>query len=152
MRVAWDLNAYFRDWFDTKELRSILHRCNAIISGSQALSFFNRERYPDSDLDFFVRLGGVQELTDWLERQGYVECMVEAVDTYDVVTDRVTEIATKCVGNHSSPDHTLLGVVNFLKVRDPGRVEYRVQVVIVDTEPIEHVLFDFHSSESISIT
>ena len=151
---TWSLSPFFDNWFNTKELQQILHKCNAIISGSQALQFFSRERYPDCDTDFFVRLGGAKELISWLLCQGYIES--EQNTDYDDgnIFDDVMELSAKCIEDRSSCHHAVLGVYNFFRNKqaaDGGTAKiYQVQVVVVDTDPIEHVLFDFHSSKFLS--
>jgi len=140
----WSLRRHFKDWF-RDDLQEILHKCGAVISGSQAIQFFDRERYPDSDVDFFVRLGGADELVKWLVRQGY--SVTDCSEQYGGnVEYEIQELSAKCTGNLTSFERSILGVVNLLK---PRVIDYKVQVVIVDVDPIEHVLYEFHSSKSI---
>jgi len=148
MSYQWNLKRHFKSWF-REDLKSILHRCNAIISGSQALQFFNRERYLDSDTDFFVRLGGVRELSDWLQQQGYV--IINSDKEYYSLCDRLVQLSLKCATNETTFERSILGVIYFVKAgeneRDRTVTHYRVQIVIVDADPIEHILYDFHSSK-----
>ena len=143
MSLEWNLRRHFMDWF-RDDLQEILHKCGAVISGSQAIQFFDRERYPESDVDFFVRLGGADELVKWIVCQGY--SITDFSKRYrGNLENKIQELSAKCTGNLTSFEHPILGVINLLK---PRVADKKVQVIIVDVDPIEHVLYGFHSSKS----
>jgi len=72
IRFEWDVRRCLRPWFvDVDGFRRKLERCNAVISGSQALQFFDRDHYPGSDMDLYVRSSSAEDLGRWLLRDGY---------------------------------------------------------------------------------
>ncbi|EEB88744.1 hypothetical protein MPER_13245 [Moniliophthora perniciosa FA553] len=70
-RVENILRVFFPDPDFIAKFRKIQHVTGALISGSQALSFFNREQYQDSDLDIFVKWDRLTPLHLLLTSTGY---------------------------------------------------------------------------------
>ncbi|PPQ87265.1 hypothetical protein CVT26_003247, partial [Gymnopilus dilepis] len=138
-----------RRWFsDVLEFRRVLRRSGAVISGSFALQYFDRSFYAESDMDMFVRIGGVGPLCEFIRSQGYAS--VGHSHDYDECVAEGGAHIIKAALNITSFEDPLLGVYTFQKfvVWASGRVDIlQVQVVVVDTEPIEHILFDFHSKD-----
>ncbi|PPQ74440.1 hypothetical protein CVT26_001421 [Gymnopilus dilepis] len=147
-QAKWDPAKRYRRWFsDVLEFRRVLRRSGAVISGSFALQYFDRSFYAESDMDLFVRIGGVGPLCEFIRSQGYAS--IGHHQDYDECVAEGGAHIIKAALNISSFEDPLLGVYTFQKfvVRASGRVDVlQVQVVVVDTEPIEHILFDFHST------
>ncbi|PPR00620.1 hypothetical protein CVT26_012204 [Gymnopilus dilepis] len=145
---TWDPAKCYRRWFaDVLEFRRILRKSNAVVSGSFALQFFDRTFYPESDMDIFTRVAGVSVVCDFLISEGY-QCDGHS-EKYEQHSYEKGNHFLKAVMNVSSYDDPLLGVYAFRKFvgSGHGRIDVlHVQVVVVDTDPIEHVLFDFHST------
>ena len=151
---AWEPTALYRRWFlQPTSFRRLLRKTNAIVSGSFALQFFDRSYYPESDMDIYLRCAGAMDVCRWLVGQGYR--YVKADHEYGQVPLKHQGHIQKAVKNSSSIDRPLLGVYNFKKLlgSSAGYIEILlVQVIVVDTDPIEHVLFGFHSSKKVSQT
>ena len=123
-----------------------MRRCNAIVSGSFALQFFERKRYIGSDMDIYLRCAGVREFCVWLKNEGYHN--VDGGTSY--VRTNFPEDTLGAVGPRNSKHGPLLGVHTFQRMVGSarGHIEVqRVQLIVVDTDPIEHILFSFHSSK-----
>ncbi|KDR81138.1 hypothetical protein GALMADRAFT_136184 [Galerina marginata CBS 339.88] len=149
---VWNPNRIYENWFakSSKQFRYQLHHTGAVVSGSVALQFFDRVHYPDSDMDVFVRVAGAEQICHWIHRQGY-RYGYELTDTYyaEGIDSELKGAHEKCVTNSSSFENAVLAVHNFTKLvawKDGSVNLMTVQVVVVDVDPIEHVLFDFHSS------
>ncbi|KDR72124.1 hypothetical protein GALMADRAFT_213556 [Galerina marginata CBS 339.88] len=149
---AWNPCKVYEDWFaqSARQFRYQLHHTGAIVSGSIALQFFDRVQYPNSDMDIFVRTGGAEYICQWILCEGY-RYGHDLSDTYygQVVDAELKGANQKCVTNSSSFENAVLAVHNFTKLvgRRDGSVHLMtVQVIVVDVDPVEHVLFDFHSS------
>ncbi|KAH7924257.1 hypothetical protein BV22DRAFT_1035321 [Leucogyrophana mollusca] len=72
-RRAFSINRHLSRFFaDPLGFRSLQARTGTLISGSNALQFFDRTFYPRSDLDIYVHPGHVREVMEWLaEMEGY---------------------------------------------------------------------------------
>lgn len=85
--TQWDvdrvLNRFVRD---PAGLRSQMGRCDALISGSAALQFFERVTWKESDLDIFVEAGaGAERLSDHLcQTEGYRATSKKIVTEEDI--------------------------------------------------------------------
>ncbi|PPQ74738.1 hypothetical protein CVT26_005070 [Gymnopilus dilepis] len=147
-QARWDPAKRYRSWFsDVLEFRRVLKRSGAVVSGSFALQYFDRTFYAESDMDLFVRIGGVGPLCDFVRSQGYGSVGYNL--DYDECAAEGGAHIIKAALNITSYEDPLLGVYTFKKfVAWPsGRVDMlQIQVVVVDTEPVEHILFDFHST------
>jgi len=149
--IAWDLNRRFKPWFsDIKGFRRALHEANGVVSGSQALQFFDRDYYPDSDMDIFVRAGGVETMSKWLTRHSYTYKDESLSQSNISLKERIFALSARAIESKSNTDRPMLGVFNFTKPKR-GKTEkrgvFKVQVIAVDIEPIKYILFEFHSSE-----
>lgn len=154
IRSTWDPNQFFSRWFSRPvAFRQMLGRCNAIVSGSGALQFFDRTYYEDSDLDIFMRPAGVLRLSEWLRDDGYgyisedeeyrffnqVVCVVDYSDERDHPTFLPKNM--KAVFTFSRPASSPSGVL----------FSRRVQLIIVDIDPVEFITLDFHTSKSLRL-
>jgi len=156
--IVWDMGQRFQNWFDDAgDFRRILYEANAVISGSQALQYFDRSYYPESDMDIFVRVGGAGIISHWLLDQSYAQNVDPPSYSYSILRSKITALVGRCVQDKSSSNRPLLGVMNFIKKKDGKLLTesddltsytayYRVQVVVVDIEPVNYILYEFHSS------
>ena len=73
-RRAYNVNKHLARFFsDPLSFRSLIAKTRMVISGSFALQFFDRTRYPGSDLDLYAhRDDGVHEIGKFLLAEGYV--------------------------------------------------------------------------------
>ncbi|KAI0061818.1 hypothetical protein BV25DRAFT_1805009 [Artomyces pyxidatus] len=72
-RRAFNINNHLARWFpDPLAFRALQARTTTLISGSNALQFFERTDYPDSDLDLFTPKKHVWDVVEWLVGVGYV--------------------------------------------------------------------------------
>lgn len=149
LQVRYSFHTFFEKWFlDTRGFRETLHRSGAVVSGSQALQFFDRVNYTGSDLDIFVRIGGLGILHGWLRQEGYHSFSPK--DENSSNTDQYMDIRAtqrKVVFSKSSHQRPLYGVFNFKTYPNFPRVDQVIQIIVVDTDPISHILFNFHSSK-----
>jgi hypothetical protein len=70
----WNVNRLLGRFVDKpREFRSQMAECDAVVSGSQALQFFERVHWKEADLDVFIRMGsGVDKFCEYLmETEGY---------------------------------------------------------------------------------
>ena len=69
---VWNFESRFSLWFsDPRIFQNMLYQCHGVVSGSQALQFFDRTYYPDSDMDIYVHHSQVAKLSSWVIREGY---------------------------------------------------------------------------------
>lgn len=149
--AIWDPDIFFSRWFARPEsFRRILGRCNAVVSGSQALQFFDRTEYLDSDLDIFMRGFSVDVLDDWLKEAGYN--MVGERDEYQIER-RMRRIAEddELGTERQSAIRAVFSYARYGYDGAFGGVRARVvQIIVVCIDPIEFIIFDFHSSTCLS--
>ena len=153
MGRVWDFHLFFEAWFPgkTEVFRDLLDHTGAVVSGLQALQFFERSKYPGSDLDIFVRAGGYFPFTTFLAGQGYSPFIPtpSKLNRYGGRSfETKSALATSCIKNMQADKRPMIAVYNYRRTSssnaDVGGV---VQVVIVEGDPIHHILYNFHSSE-----
>lgn len=148
-RIVWDPTTFFARWFSKPyAFRRLLGLCNAVVSGSQALQFFDRTEYTDSDLDIFLPPTGVMSMAEWLEDMGYGLPVEE--DGYRFL-DRVVDASSDCDKPSFLPNH-MRAVFTFSRPQSAPTgfpSVRRVQLIVVDIDPVEFISFDFHSSASV---
>ncbi|KAF6765292.1 hypothetical protein DFP72DRAFT_870617 [Ephemerocybe angulata] len=138
-RVAWNIDAYLTPWFDDPQIfRSLMAFTGAVISGSQALRFFDRLP-PDTcrDLDIFVRPAGAMSLTS---RPSDID------ETYPIITDILSLSSTKrfCRGGGAQG---IIAVFDFEKPQpEAGCPNLKVQIIVVAQHPVHHIVYNFHST------
>jgi len=152
---AWNIDKFLRPWFSNLHgFRQVLHSCGAIISGSQALQFFNRVRYPTSDMDIYVRMTGLLQLTRWLLGQGYRRDTSNGIAGLAYLTSAEGTVLGdrdffQTQRKKNKRQGNITGIYNYVnlleEVSHPGERRY-VQVIVLAVDPIEHILFDYHSS------
>ncbi|KAJ7178785.1 hypothetical protein C8R43DRAFT_942385 [Mycena crocata] len=146
---TWNPDVFFRYWFidHPSSFRNMLKHCGAIVSGSQMIQFFDRVTYFDSDMDIFLRLGGIHPMTRWLETQGY---------TFDAITPKYTSVSQsvqqalkkKMTLKPTLREDPINTVYNYKRFIASTTIIYaqKIQLITVDLNPIRHILFDFHST------
>ncbi|KAJ7157063.1 hypothetical protein C8R43DRAFT_832426, partial [Mycena crocata] len=147
--VAWDPDAFLHPWFidDPAAFRSILKQCGAVVSGSQMIQFFDRTTYHGSDMDIFLRIGGVLPMSGWLENQGYN--LISSHNGYPDVKRKVNRLLISKMNEHPCVQNdTVKAVHNYQRFIASLTVVYsqKIQLITVDMNPIHHVMFDFHST------
>ncbi|CCL99903.1 uncharacterized protein FIBRA_01928 [Fibroporia radiculosa] len=71
-RHAFNINRHLSRYFDDiSAFRSLQARTRSLISGLNALQFFDRTCYPESDLDLYVHLRWRREVGIWMMQSGY---------------------------------------------------------------------------------
>jgi len=155
-RIGWNIGSRLRPWFvDVDGFRAKLHRCNAIISGSQALQFFDRNSYPGSDMDIYVRSGSAEELGRWLLRDGYKYRSRSRLYSHSRFRRDAAKLAVRCIERGSGDfksmgsvdSKSMLSVFNFARKGSNNQL-FKIQVIVVDVDPVRFILHCFHSSGS----
>lgn len=157
---AWSFHKFFAKWVtDTEGLRSVLLLTDAVVSGSQALQFFDRSEYPNSDLDIFLRPDRLQTLVQWLLQAGYT--FPSDLNRGATVTPTGNIISTKTF-SASYPCSASFKVYNFTRntrtscyTHDSNVVHQtamQIQLIVTNQDPVEHILSHFHSSTSLSVS
>ncbi|KAJ7490408.1 hypothetical protein B0H11DRAFT_1912374 [Mycena galericulata] len=147
--LVWDIDKHFDSWFrQPKKFRPMLQVCGAVVSGSQILQFLDRTSYPDSDLDIFLRIGGVKKMGNWLTAQGYR--LASNTANYTTLGRQILRSSYQLMTlpTNSPPKTPIRGVYNyrrFIGSWNDLRIQ-KIQLVCVDMDPIHHILFDFHST------
>ncbi|KAJ7815296.1 hypothetical protein B0H13DRAFT_1924266 [Mycena leptocephala] len=133
-------DTYFQPWFrdGTEKLRNALRQSGAIVSGSQIIQFFDRTKYPGSDMDIFLRIGGVLNMTRWLTAQGYhLDAKTEG---YGCLTEPYCGRLPGyyCLTRAHRP---IRAVYNYHRMlRQQLLCTIKIQLVVVDINPVQHVL------------
>ena len=150
-RRAFNINRHLSQFFDNPhDFRSLQARTCTLISGSNALQFFNRVRYEGSDLDLYAYYEHRLEVGHWLIRNGFA-FQPASWQNEDF------DIASRNCKHTSEPDppgerlkyHTqgVIAVFTFTKDHpEEEDAELKVQVVVALKAPMD-VVMDFHSSK-----
>lgn len=115
--LQWDINAKLQRFFNNPcAFRSELGRCEALISGSFALQFFERVTWPQSDLDIFAEEGGnFHSMCIYLEsKEGYKLQPVEVVPKGYLIT-QLGEVGYQGLGMKACTDQI---TDSYLQVRE----------------------------------
>ncbi|KAJ7135281.1 hypothetical protein C8R43DRAFT_956117 [Mycena crocata] len=146
--LVWDIDTFFQPWFrdSAATFRVLLKKCGAVVSGSQIMQFLDRTRYPESDIDIFLRVGGLVDMGVWLIEQGY-KYISSTPNVYRVVWD-AHQLSAKMITGQDSPAGAIKGVFNYSRYIASDTVIHvqKIQLIVVDINPINHILFDFHST------
>ena len=143
---AFNINRHLERYFpDALAFRSLQARTGALVSGSSALQFFNRQIYADSDLDIYVSLKRSREVCEWVMEQGFrYLSKAGQLTTFDTAFSQM-------MSHHLDLDleynlHGISSVFTFVKPKRRGsRNDTQVQVVVATRTPMQVVL-KFHSS------
>jgi hypothetical protein len=155
IRNQWDIDSFLSEWFDGEhrpcEFREVLGQCDGIVSGSQALQFFDRTYFPDSDFDIFLRPEGTLRMGRFLQDCGYMYIpSATDVTTFDHAFHLVTRQLLSIKGDFLGyPNRSIIKIFNFRRLNadeEYQRNSGRIQIVVVKNHPIKHIL-TFHSSK-----
>ncbi|KAI0684139.1 hypothetical protein BC835DRAFT_1293861 [Cytidiella melzeri] len=145
---ALNINKHLSRYFDDPlAFRCLQARTACLVSGSTALQFFNRVRYPESDLDVYVPLVHHKEVGRWLLEQGYIFQPNSAQDADFEVAALDEREARETVGAYPN-DYAMKGVsavFTFAKSSSQGEHDLQVQVIVASRSPMEVILY-FHST------
>jgi hypothetical protein len=164
-----DIHQHLSRFFsDPEGFRKVQRRTSALISGSNALQFFDRSLYPDADLDLYVHRGRETELAAFLLKEGYeyrpshfqarsfaeqdARIYPEDIRPFGVPWDRTNRYIPEDPAlddpefDYDGGDMSEWGVLllyTFIKQTSDG--ERQVQILVASSSPIECVL-RFHCS------
>ncbi|KAI1322604.1 hypothetical protein F5Y16DRAFT_386197 [Xylariaceae sp. FL0255] len=132
--TVWNINKRLLRFFENPlTFRSQLGKCDALISGSFALQFFEGVLWKESDLDIFVESGN----------------NTEAMEKY------LLEVAYTHTGSWSRPDHdrmeeysNIKGIVECRTYHDSNPNGYGAKVQIISTKesPVRAILEGFYTT------
>ncbi|TFK82608.1 hypothetical protein K466DRAFT_500003, partial [Polyporus arcularius HHB13444] len=150
---AFDVRRVLERFFpDVLAFRSLQARTGTLISGSVALQFFDRDSYPDSDLNLYVHMRHRREIGRWFLAQGY---------QFEPASHQPSEFeaaATEALSGMTATPYGMPGiaaVMNFTRRCDPradmstydaqNESKLKVQLIVARKTPMEVVL-GFHST------
>lgn len=166
MSAAFDINKHFSFHLeDPAGFRLLQQKHGVVVSGSNVLQFLGRTRYPDSDLDTYVRVTEYRHLIRFIISQKNMRyhfvpsdrqprSLEAAALHFDdehpkPVSERICLAYSKGSSDElhdtrgrTYPGNQILEVFTFKSYAKPGRT---IQVVVCDVEPLACVLL-FHSS------
>ncbi|KAH6918561.1 hypothetical protein BKA70DRAFT_1416553 [Coprinopsis sp. MPI-PUGE-AT-0042] len=151
---VWGIENFLRLWFPhPQSFLGQLALTSAVISGSQVIRFFDRLcPKPESDIDIFTRIGSVLALGRYLFAVGYV-LATDGTDTHNYelgFNARVLDITQGDKLERLSGVYGILSVFNFYRqTLTPNGISVvlKVQVIVVNSDPVDHVIHGFHSSK-----
>ncbi|EPQ54924.1 hypothetical protein GLOTRDRAFT_25227, partial [Gloeophyllum trabeum ATCC 11539] len=146
---CWDINRHLGRFFsDPLAFRNLQARTATLISGSNALQFFDRKVYSGSDLDLYVYKEHLDEVCRWVMAEGYVfvpkhrqdRDFEVAVNKHPRTVSAYTLLLLTCLRQL----YNMRGIKNIIDLEHPldGR---KIQVMSAKMSPMEIVLF-FHST------
>ena len=155
---AFNVNRHLSRYFtDPIAFRSLQARTNTLISGSNALQFFDRTFYPEADLDLYTHPGHSFEVAQFLvEAQGYryapretqeKDWKVATRGNWDGTRRRVVPVPTL---EHAYPVPEINAVWTFEKMGDKQE-RLTIQIIEASSAPLECIL-GFHSSTLSSVS
>lgn len=148
MGVIWNIDTFFENWFHHPEIfRYTLAVCDAFVSGSQALQFFETVRYPTSDLDIFVPLSGFASMNNFLLHEGYTFVSKEPRRNGLTKFVHTMKARQKHGRLRDLNNPNILGIADFVCTEAAGHDAGRkVQVIVSRGESLNCIL-GFHSSK-----
>ncbi|KAI0337050.1 hypothetical protein BDW22DRAFT_1364556 [Trametopsis cervina] len=147
---VFDINAHFRRFFDDPlGFRSLQARTGALVSGSNALQYFGRVVYEESDLDLYVKVEKVLEVGQWLigtagyqfEPNTRTQNQQPGI-SFEEAIRRVNRL------HEYRPIHGLEGVYNLYKHVPGGEANgtrRKIQLITARYMPMD-VILNFHST------
>jgi hypothetical protein len=160
---VWNVERHFGRFFsDPGAFRELQARTGTLVSGSNALQFFDRSFYPESDLDVYLHRGREREVGNFLLADGYT--FQPTARQFEDFSEQERNtwhrdqrpfrfpVASSCFRSAMDLDEDykpakswgLLFVLYFSKLSVTG-AELKVQLLIAEASPIEAIL-RFHSS------
>lgn len=156
---AWDINKHLRRYFtDPIGFRALQAQTSAIISGSSAVQFLDRDFYPASDLDLYVDIKNAAAVCAWIEEhggKGY--SFIPTATQRESGRNTPKEILNNFIENMAANDNTepfywseyernaLKSVLNFWSQANAGSRRVNIQVIVSNASPMASIL-GFHSS------
>jgi len=158
---AFDIDRHFKAFFvNPLSFRSLQARTGTVVSGSNALQFFDRISYEGSDMDVYIHPGHALEVGVWLmKEEGYtfLPSNSQLGMTFEniVKRDDVDFTAPRSYNDHKGPPNArnyfddyrftgIDGMYNFVRIID-GSYK-KIQVILTKYNPLD-VILHFHSSE-----
>lgn len=151
---AFDIHRHLKRFFaDPVGFRALQAQTGAVISGSNALQFFDRDIYPDSDLDIFVNVGNALDVCTWIAQgagYGYsfepneiqrAEGLFTFSDAIEIFGARHNSVNLDWNRYEESAAYSVINFVSaagFLGTR-------KVQIIATSSTPMANIL-KFHSS------
>jgi len=162
--LAFDINKHFEAFLvNPIEFRSLQARTGTVVSGSNALQFFDRTCYEGSDMDAYVHPGHALEVGLWLikkEEYTFIPHYSQSNLTFEalIAKDDVNFTSPRSYKEHRGPANPcnyfneyrftgVDGVYNFVRIVK-GNYK-RIQVMLTKYNPLD-VILHFHSSKSFS--
>lgn len=176
IRRAFNINKHLSRYFDNPvDFRSLQARTGTLISGSNALQFFDRSFYPDSDLDLYVPNMWAEEVGIWMSQHGYVfkPLPAQLPDFFDALRityepEILTPLTTQIVAPRDNIEwyrmRGVASVFNFVRPYDDvhpverNEIEgdegdeerpfhgLKIQIITATATPLE-IILNFHSSK-----
>jgi len=151
IHATWDIQKFLKRWFQSpKRFLHVLHVSGGIVAGSQPLQFFKRTRYPNTSLDIYIRFGAMTAMLLWLEDADFIRSgegsFKAALDDFLLEMDPSKDDSFHTV---QTTETGILAIVVYNKdvLRPDGQIEtMTVRVVIVEEDPMFHIVFRSHSS------
>ncbi|GJE97278.1 hypothetical protein PsYK624_134940 [Phanerochaete sordida] len=152
---CFNINTHIAHFFTAPlAFRSLQARTGALISGSNALQFFDRVHYPEADLDIYCAYEARAEVGWWLiEREGYTFKPHSRQDaSFHVALEQARVPGTPAAHPYSRLK-AVSAVYTFTKrvenARGPSRW-LKVQIIVAYNCPME-AIFDFHSTAVLNV-
>ncbi|PPR00618.1 hypothetical protein CVT26_012202 [Gymnopilus dilepis] len=150
--AVWNPLVMYKRWFRHGwSFRRLLRRCGAMLSGSVVFDFFDRAQRRNNTMHIFLRAAGADEVCGWLAGEGY-ETVLGDYDPNDPLWHG--RHCTEAVRPRGEEDGPILAAYTFRKegVSATGfRDLFSVKVIVIDIDPIQHLLFDFHASKQLAV-
>jgi hypothetical protein len=162
---AFNVDRHLSRFFEhPRELRALQARTGTLVSGSDALQFFERKRWPGADLDLYAHPFEWKDVGRWLiDHAGYTfQPNSVQVPTFEEAVNENTLPLTGGNGDaeelpdddieafHFQHRYRIAGVkavFSFLKPdhKQPGGPPLKVQVIAAKVSPLQCIL-SFHTS------
>lgn len=155
---AFDIHRHLKRFFvDPVGFRVLQAQTGAVISGSNALQFLDRDIYPDSDLDIFVNIGNALDVCSWIAQSAGNGYSFEPNETQQAEGSFTYSDVIEKFGVHHERDRVFIdldmnhyersaaySVINFTSTVGFTGTR-KVQVIVTSSTPMAKIL-TFHSS------
>ncbi|KAJ7633905.1 hypothetical protein DFH06DRAFT_1004040 [Mycena polygramma] len=133
--VSTLLVPFFGDATEVQRFRLIQARTETLISGSVALQYLNRLRWPDSDLDIYVHRTCPAIPVDFIVRNGYKFDPRKSQDE-DVYAQLAVSVTDR------GPSYLGRGIADVLDFHKGNK---KIQVIVSENTPMETII-SFHTT------
>lgn len=156
---VWSVDQTFDRWFlDIDAFLDVLDECEGIIAGSEGQQHFARHEFRGKDLDIYVPCHGLLKMGRYLKQHGFhyqssggKHVLFDAAAVlFSAATMRDRDLAGREV--FGSPSPNTYSAFNFYRNTDNNIYRmlsmdgYRIQVIAVHGNPVQFLLYHFHSS------